>query len=362
MSEERPSALPGLVLTIGIAALALQIRSLPFPPFTVGAMGRHPIDEMLFAILIGMALRNLLVLPAWLGSGIRDSVQRVLPFAIVLMGAKLDFFDMLRVSAQSLAISVACVVLALSLTIGLCVRTGVSRSLGILIGVGTAICGGTAIAVTAPVIEASDEDTAFAITTITVFGLGSILVFPLLGQALALSQVDFGVWAGVAIHATPQVVAAAFAFGPESGEIAVIVKLVRVLLLAPVVVGLGIWHGREKRRREQAYVSQPLGFATLFPPFILGCVAVALANTLNLLPDFTFHLKESALWAAGSHDVSMSEAVTTTSAFLITMAMAGVGLGVNLRGFLAVGLKALWVGLFSAVVLATVSLGLIVAV
>jgi uncharacterized integral membrane protein (TIGR00698 family) len=361
MAEARASVVPGLALTAVIASVALAIHALPFPPFTVGPMGRHPIDEMLFAILIGMVLRNWLPLPTALGPGIRDAVQRVLPFAIVLMGAKLDFFDVLRVSAQSLAISVVCVVLALSLTIGLCIRTGVSRSLGILIGVGTAICGGTAIAVAAPVIEANDEDTAFAITTITIFGLVSIAVFPLLGQALALSQPDFGVWAGVAIHATPQVVAAAFAFGPESGEIAVIVKLVRVLLLAPVVIGLGIWHAREKRRREQAYVSQPAGFTTLFPPFILGFVVFALANTLNLFPDFTFHLKESALWPAGSHDVSMSEAVTTTSGFLITMAMAGVGLGVNLRGLLAVGLKALWVGLFSAVVLAAFSLGLIAA-
>ena len=350
----RPSPLPGLLVTLALALAALYVQHLPFAPFTVG--GRHPVDAILLAIAFGIALRNTVSLPAWLGPGIKTSVARLLPLAIVLMGAKLDFVHVMRVSGQALLVNVTCVVLALTLTVWLCRRTGVGQKLGLLIGIGTAICGGTAIAVAAPVIEASDEDTAFAITTITIFGLLSILVFPAVGTALGLGQYEFGVWAGTAIHATPQVMAAGFAYGVEAGEVAVIVKLVRVLMLAPLVIGLGLWYARVKRRQNQAHVTSRPGWQTLFPPFILGFVAMAMASSLHLLPDFTVHLHDTHLWNAGSHEVSMATLATSVSSLLVTIAMAGVGLGVNLRGLRQVGLKALYVGLFSAVVLAVAAL------
>jgi uncharacterized membrane protein YadS len=132
-----------------------------------------------------------------------------------------------------------------------------------------------------------------------------------------------------------------------------------VLLLAPVVVVIGALHAAQKRRREQAHVAPAAKLTTLFPPFILGFLALALAKTLHLLPDFTFHLEQSFLWDAGSVDMSMSQLVTRASAFLVTIAMAGVGLGVHVRGLLRVGLRAFWVGLGSAVLLALFSLALL---
>ena len=153
----------------------------------------------------------------------------------------------------------------------------------------------------------------------------------------------------VAIQATPQAAAAGFAYGTEAGEVAVIVKLVRVLLLAPMLVGLGWWYAREKRRQQQAHVSRKTSLTTLFPPFILGFLALAVANTLNLLPDFTLHLQESAFWVAGDRHVSLANAVTGISGFLITIAMAGVG-GVHLKSLMGIGLKA-FMGMFAAVVL-----------
>ena len=357
MAESKSSLVPGLALATAIAIASDFIHTLPFPPFTVG--GKHPVDAILIAIVLGMAMRNLLPLPVWTRPGIAYAVKSVLPIAIVLMGAKLDFFDVMRVSGQALIINVLCVTTALVLTVWLCTRARVSRNLGILIGAGTAICGGTAIAVTAPIIEADDNETAFAVTAITLFGLLWIPVFPLVGAALELGQVQFGVWAGTAIHATPQVMAAAFAYGDEAGEIAVIVKLVRVLLLAPVVIVIGALHARAKRRLEQAHVTPAAKLTTLFPPFILGFVALALAKTLHLLPDFTFHLEQSFLWDAGSVDMSMSQIVTRASAFLVAVSMAGVGLGVHIRGLMKIGLRAFWVGLVSAVLLAAFSLVLL---
>ena len=217
MSTEKNINVPGLILTAIIAALAFYIHQLPFPPFTIGE--RHPIDALLIAIVIGMLVRNTLSLSPSLSPGIKFSVKKVLPFAIVLMGAKLDFNYIMEVSAQALLISVICVVVALALTLWLCNRVGVGQKLGLLIGIGTAICGGTAIAVAAPTIEADDNDTAFAITTITIFGLAAIFVFPVLGHALGMTENEFGIWAGISIQATPQVMAAGFAYGEQAGEV-----------------------------------------------------------------------------------------------------------------------------------------------
>lgn len=134
MTDSRRSLAPGLLLTLTIATAATYLHQVPFPPFTVGAAGKHPIDGFLIAILIGVSIRNLMTLPSRAHAGIKYSVHKVLPFAIVFMGAKLDFYDVLRISSQSLLISVTCVVLALALTVWLCQQVGVARNLGLLIG------------------------------------------------------------------------------------------------------------------------------------------------------------------------------------------------------------------------------------
>jgi uncharacterized integral membrane protein (TIGR00698 family) len=355
----RSSPIPGLALTALLAAAAYVIHRLPVPPLSIGEPARHPIDAMLIAIVLGILVRNTLGLHPILSAGVRYSVLKLLPLAIVLMGAKLDFFDVVRTSGHALVVSIVCVLVALALTLWLCRVTGVSQRLGILIGVGTAICGGTAIAVTAPVIEADDNETAFAVTTITLLGLVAVLALPLIGAAFGMEQRDFGVWAGVAVHSTPQVVATGFAYGTEAGDVATIVKLVRVLLLAPLVLAIGAWYGAQKRRRQQAHVTQLGRLSTLFPPFIFGFVLMALANTLHLLPDFTLHLEESFAWPAQDLPITLAGLVTETSGFVTTMSMAGVGLGVHLRGFATLGMKALYVGLFAAAVLAVFSLVLI---
>ena len=352
----------GLALALAIAIAAYQLYQAPFAPFSIGDPARHPIDAMLIAIVIGMLVRNTVGVPPRFAAGIRYAVISIMPLGIVLMGARLDFYDIVRTSLTALIISVVCVAVALAMTIWLCRRLGVGQKLGILIGVGTAICGGTAIAVAAPVIEADDGDTAFGIATVTVFGMAAVFVLPVLGEVIGMSQLEFGVWAGTSVHATPQVVATGFAYGPEAGDIATIVKLVRVLLLAPVVVGLAIWYARSKRKQQIAHVTKIGKLTTLFPPFILGFVALALASTLHLLPDFTLHLEDSPLWDAQDLRVVLAHVVTAVSTFLLTISMAGVGLGVDVRGLARVGLGALYVGLGSAVLLAAFSFALLTAI
>src|SRR5665647_30121 len=234
MSRGRSTVL-GFALTFAIAVVAYQLHTVPVPPFSIGDPARHPIDAMLIAIVIGMVFRNTIGMSPRFAAGVKFSVISLMPVGIILMGAKLDFFDVVRTSGHSLIISIICVVVALVLTIWMCRRIKIHRNLGILIAVGTAICGGTAIAVAAPVIEADDSDTAFAIATVTLFGMIEVFLLPLLGGLLDMTQAEFGVWAGTSVHAMPQVVATGFAYGPDAGDIATIVKLVRVLLLAPLV-------------------------------------------------------------------------------------------------------------------------------
>lgn len=317
------------------------------------------IEPMLVTIVAGVLVRNTIGLSPRFLVGVKWCVLFLMPLGIVLMGARLNFYDVVRTSGQALIISVICVGIAIALTLWMCRRVGIGQKLGILLAIGTAICGGTAIAVVAPVIEADENDTAFAITTVTLFGLVAVFVLPLLGHVMDLSQLEFGVWAGTSVHQTPQVVATGFAYGPTAGDVATIVKLVRVLLLAPVVIGLSIWYGRQKRAQQIAHVSKVGKLTTLFPPFILGFVFVALAATLHLLPNFTLHLQDSFLWNAGDVDVVLAKKVTWLSTFILTIAMAGVGLGVDLRGVRKIGLGALYVGLAAAVVLALFSLVLL---
>src|SRR6185436_6292687 len=144
--------------------------------------------------------------------------------------------------------------------------------LGLLLGVGTAICGGTAIVATAPVIEAEEKDVVFSVATVTLLGLIAMFTLPVVGHLLDLSSKQFGVWAGLAIHQTPQVVAAGYAYSPpklayspEAGDTATIVKLARVCLLAPVVFFIGLLHARRKADHEVAGGRKKINYLHLFP-------------------------------------------------------------------------------------------------
>lgn len=350
--------LPGLFIAVAIAVAAYAASRIPIPPFTL-ADGTHPLDPVLLAIALGLAARQVWVPGARFTPGVRFAAKRLLPVAIVLLGAKLDFLDIMRVSGVALAINVGCVALGLSATVWLGKKLQVPPKLALLIGVGTAICGGTAIVVTAPVIEADDHDTAFAVATVTLFGMVAIAAFPAFGHLLALEQGQFGVWAGTGIHATPQVMAAGFAYGQHAGEVAVVVKLVRVLLLAPLVVLMGAWYARTKQQQEHAHVAHRPPWTSLVPPFVIGFLALAVLNSLSLLPDFTLHLQQSPLWTTADVRVDLARLASRVSLALVTVAMAGIALAVDVRGLVRVGMAALQTGLLATVLVASVGLALV---
>src|SRR5882724_5101539 len=241
----------GVMLALGVTLLAIWISELKVAPFTL-AGGRHPIEPVMLAIVLGMMLSNCWTLPKAIQPGLKFSVKKLLPLGIVLLGARLNFQEMVKVGAEGLILSILETAVALALLLLLTRLLKLPPKLGVLLGVGTAICGGTAIVATAPVIEAEEKDVVFSVATVTLLGLIAMFALPIIAHFLELSSKAFGIWAGLSIHQTPQVIAAGFAYSDEAGETATIVKLARVCLLAPVVFAIGVVYARRKLRETGA--------------------------------------------------------------------------------------------------------------
>jgi uncharacterized integral membrane protein (TIGR00698 family) len=348
----------GVLLALGVTLAAIWLAELPFQPFTLPG-NRHPIEPVMLAIVLGMALSNAWALPKRFQPGIKFSVKKLLPLGIVLLGARLDFSEMLKVGAEGLILSVLETVVALALLLALTRFLKLPGKLGTLLGVGTAICGGTAIVATAPVIEAEEKDVVFSVATVTLLGLIAMFTLPVIGHLLQLNSKAFGIWAGLAIHQTPQVVAAGFAYSPEAGGTATIVKLARVCLLAPVVFIIGVVYARRKLKATGVSERKKINYFHLFPMFVVGFLAVALLNTLGLLPRMTMHIADKGLFRPGDHDFNLAGFLEQVSKICIIISMAGVGLETKFAAMRQTGLKPFVASLAAVLILAVMILALI---
>lgn len=348
-------------LMLGVAAAglvtvaAIYVSELPFAPFTLTG-DRHPIEPVMVAIIIGMIIANLLPLPKLLQPGLRFTIKRLLPIAVILLGARLDFVNILKVGFAGLGMSLLTIVAGIGLFL-LFIRLGwVKYKLGLLLGIGTAICGGTAIVAAAPVIGADDKDVTFGVATVTLCGLVAMFLLPLAAGAMHMSEHAFGVWAGLSIHQTPQVIAAGFAYGNEAGDTATIVKLARVCLLAPALIVLG-WlaarfdapDGPQRRFRLRG----------LFPMFVVGFLLMALLKTLGLLPDVNLQIPGSTLFDARSIDFNLARLCETVSKLVIIAAMAAVGLETRFSALRHTGVRPLALGFAAAGIICAGILGLL---
>jgi uncharacterized integral membrane protein (TIGR00698 family) len=366
-AEPKGHPLGGVLLTVVVSLAALSMNMLPWWPFTTtSTAGRvtHPLEPVMIALLLGMVLSNGWSLPRSLQAGIKFSVKKLLPLGIVLLGARLHFGEMMKVGLTGLGLTLLETVVALSLLAILARWLKLPRKLGVLLGVGTAICGGTAIVATAPAIEAEDRDVAFSVATVTLLGLIGMLLLPIVGHLLDLTSRQFGVWAGLAIHQTPQVVAAGYAYSPSgvdyspvAGDTAVIVKMTRVCLLAPVVFVLGLVYARRKANRSGGDGRQKINYLQLFPMFVLGFVGMALLNTLGLLPELT--IRHAALFGAGEHTTTLASVADQVSRFCILMSMAAVGLETKFSAMKQTGVKPVAASFLAVVVVAVMVLVLI---
>jgi uncharacterized integral membrane protein (TIGR00698 family) len=331
---------PGVALAAVVSAGAIYLSELPFPPFTLSG-DRHPIEPVMLAIIFGMILANVFTLPKALQPGLKFSTKKLLPLAVVLLGARLDFFHLVRVGAAGLIMSVATIVVALAMFAMFVKWKWVEPKLGLLLGIGTAICGGTAIVAAAPVIEAEEKDVSFGVATVTLCGLIAMFVLPALAGAMKMTDWSFGVWAGLSIHQTPQVIAAGFAYSDPAGETATIVKLARVCLLAPALIFVG-WaaHSRGTHRSQRRILLRDL-----IPLFVIGFLLMALLRTAGWLGVFNTAIGTRAL------HVDIAKWCEQASKLLIVMSMASVGLETSFAALRRTGARPLLLGCAAAIVI-----------
>jgi len=326
--------LPGLVLTVGIAVAALALHRLP---------GLAAVSPMILAIVIGMAVHNVVGTPQRARPGIVFALRRILRFAIVLLGLQLTASQVAAVGATGLAVIAATLVATFVFTVRLGRALGVDRKLAELIAAGTSICGASAVIATNTVTEAHDEDVAYAVACVTVFGSIAMVAYPLLPEVLGLTGHAYGLWAGASIHEIAQVVAAAYQEGRQAGDFATVAKLSRVLMLAPVVLSLGLLVRRRDRGTGSGSGKPGSGPRVPVPWFVIGFVALVGVNSVVAIPD------AAATGIAGA------------TSFLLATALAAMGLETDIGKLRAKGLRPLLLGLAAFLFVATFSLTLVMA-
>lgn len=302
---------PGLLLALVLAAGAYLVG---------GAAGKlemaHAklLDPVLISMLLGLLAGNLISSAVFL-PGVSLAVRQLLPLGIVLLGVRMDFVEALRVGLPGLAMSVAVVALAIGILHFLGSAFGLDRTMAWLLGVGTGICGGTAIVAMAPLLKAKENHVLVGVGLVTLIGLAAMILLPLMSGLMGLSEAQFGLLAGLTIHQTPQVIAAGFAVGDEAGQVATVAKLSRVCLLAPVAILIGWWVSRG--RLEKGESNRP--WYRLIPGFAIGFLLVACATTLGLFPAITLE------WRSAGFHFESDQVLRWISSFLLAAGMVGVG-------------------------------------
>ncbi len=361
VAEPAPALARGYLLAGMVALIAYVVHFLPVAPFAVAAESgvRHPVSAAILAILVGVLIRNVAAVRMSASAGCRHIVRKLIPFSVVCMGAGLNLGQIASVGAAALVITVLCVVTALVASYYLGRALGLGPKTAMLIGAGTGICGNSAIVAVAPLLDADDDDVVLSIGTVNLFGLLAMLCWPLIGGLVGMAERTFGVWSGASIHAVPQVVAAGFAYGSEAGTVATAVKLVRVTMLAPVVFILALLYARHHAGEGGARAKLDVCYTRLVPWFVWGFVALAVVNSLGLIPMITF--TPSAFLAAAGDPVSVSlgKVITTAGKVILTLAMAAIGLEVNVRRLMGIGGRAMATGAAATAIVGGVGLGLI---
>jgi uncharacterized integral membrane protein (TIGR00698 family) len=310
--HQKPSPSAGLVLAILIAFLALLAgRWVPL------------IGGPVFGILFGIVVRTCFAPGVAYEAGIKFAAKYVLQWAIIALGAGLSLSQVATTGRDSLAVTAVTISVAGLAAWGLGRLLGVGGRLKLLIGVGTAICGGSAIAAVTPIVKPDDHETAFAISTIFLFNIVAVLVFPLLGHWLHLSDAGFGMWAGTAINDTSSVVAAGYSYSKTAGDFATIVKLTRATLIIPICLILAL----VVAYREKKNGTGNFNLARIFPWFILWFLVASALRTVGAIP---------AALLPWIHDAAE---------FLIVIALTAIGLSSNLRRMAQTGIRPILLGL-----------------
>ena len=305
--------LPGVLLSFGIAAVSIFLGGLlPL------------IGSSVLAIVFGIVLNNSMKLPAIFQEGLSFSGKKLLQYSIIFLGFSMSIGQVSETGISSLRISLITILIAF-LAAYLAGRFfKMNRVLTILIGFGTAICGGSAIAAASPILEADEEEIALSISTIFFFNILAVFIFPFLGHLLQMSDAFFGTWAGTAINDTSSVVAAGYTYSPPAGDLATIVKLSRALMIVPACLIFAAY--RYIKSKQSA---QKTNLKQIFPWFIAWFVLASLVSSLGFLP------------------AAIIPYTKFISQWLMAMALAAIGAKVSFKQFKQAGAAPLLTGAFA---------------
>ncbi|WP_207952965.1 YeiH family protein [Paenibacillus agricola] len=321
---------PGLLFVLLIAFISTWLGSL-FPL----------IGGPVFGITLGIMINNIWGKPKNTLNGVQFSSKKILQWAIIALGCGLSLSKVWETGMESLGVMLISLLFAFAATYFFGRILKIPGRLKVLIGVGTGICGGSAIAAVSPVIEAEEVEIAYAVSTIFLFNIFAVLLFPSVGHWLGLSDKAFGIWAGTAINDTSSVVAAGYLYSNAAGDYAIIVKLARATLIIPITFVIAAYVGIRKKREASTKVEgeeSAYSLLKIFPWFILWFLVAALFNTLGLFGETTVYY------------------LGLIAKFLIIMALTGIGLSANFRKMLKTGIKPILLGLIVWIVVALVSL------
>lgn len=327
--------MPGIALCALVTLIAMVLQAVQ-----ESAVGHPYLEAIVIAILLGTAIRTIWEPGARWHSGIAFSAKQLLEVAVALLGASITFGAIAASGPMLLGAIVATVVLTIAASYGLSRALGLSNRLSILIACGNSICGNSAIAAVAPVIDASSDDVASSIAFTAVLGVVVVLGLPLLVPLFLLSEAQYGILAGMTVYAVPQVLAATVPVSVLSTQVGTLVKLVRVMMLGPVVACIALL-ARGLRADRPAVASRKQNIFKAVPWFIVAFFALAALRSLSLIPDNAVTPLQKA------------------ASFLTVLSMAALGLGVDLRVIGQVGGKVTAAVTLSLVFLFIISLCLI---
>lgn len=348
---------PGLLLAFLLAVVGRWVSGW----LGGGLLGleKSPVSPILIAILGGLVIRNTLGLPSVYESGLQLCLKKILRIGVALLGIRLSLAGVGSIGLAALPIIVACIVSALAVVSWVSRALSLPSRLGILVAVGTAICGNTAIVATGPVIKASEDEIAYAVGTITVFGLVALIVYPFVAHAVfGGDSFLVGLFLGTAIHDTAQVAGAGLLYGqqfaaPDVLDIATVTKLVRNIFMIAVIPLMALVY---QRGESNADGKPGVPYRDLIPVFVLGFIGMACLRSLGDMGEVPWGgLISAERWQG------MIEGASTLSAWCLTVAMASVGLGTQLSRLQGLGLRPLLAGLVAALVVGLISGGLLLA-
>ena len=354
--DEVPLLLPGLLVAALLAWLSIWLSK--YVGVTLLGFDKTPISAVMLAILLGLIIGAVMPVPRVLKPGFTFAVGKVLRLGIILLGIRLTIFDVFKLGAFGIPIVVFCILGALFFTTRLNRWVKLPERLGILIAVGTSICGVSAIVATGPAINAEEEEIAYAVAMITIFGLLATLVYPYAAHAIFAGQASkVGLFLGTSVHDTSQVVGSAKVYAdvfsaPLALDVATVTKLVRNVFMAAVIPFMVFYHARKSASQGEG-ADKRTSFLKLLPLFVVGFLTLAMIRSVGdagiNAGGSAFGLWDNAAWTG------IYTFVNTWAGNLLVVALAGVGLSTDFRTFRGLGIKPFLVGLGAALAVGVVS-------